>query len=216
MNRQPHLQHTLCVNVPWGPNSHFAIIIYDDLIFVTRVFPIAASIIWADRTQQTFCTRLNKCAARQDGPTGGSISEFDIPLKKEIKWKWNSKLLDEWFVFLKTNVWTSFCSCQTWRVFQKHHLSCRFWTRTRESPVSFRSVSQLCLKLIIGVSCRLVLQVWILLVLVMCSFILPNRRTPHSFLLIILPLHAVSSFLLPVATLRSAFHLWSPAQDSSQ
>lgn len=49
---------------PTHTNAHFAIMLWDYLIVVTHGLFSAASFILADRTQQTFCTRLNKCAAQ--------------------------------------------------------------------------------------------------------------------------------------------------------
>lgn len=80
--------------------------------------------------------------------------------------------------------------------------------------ICFKSVSQLCLRLIICVSCRLFFPGAASSALTYCPCIPPNR-TPHFFLNR-LPLHVVSSFPLPAAALHFAFHLWSAARDSSQ
>lgn len=152
------------------------------------------------------------CSTVRLWPTGGSIQEFYIPLNKNpAENETASYLISDLF---SKNQMPGPPSALVWHVQMKKDIKTAYFmwfldqNKNAKVHICFKSVSRLCLRLIICVSCRLFFRFSASSALTYCPCILPNR-TPHVFLLNGLPLHVVSFFPLPAAALHFAFHLCS-------
>lgn len=116
-------------------------------------------------------------------PAEGSISVFHVPLNKNpAENETAGSLISDLFPKKQTSLLPSASLWHAW-YYRKHHFSYsvlnqNLWKCTC-AFLCFKSVSQLWLKRIICVSCRLAFQAWLLLLLIVCEHVV--HLTLRSF-----------------------------------